>query len=425
MKQLPIVRILAVGAIFIILAISALSGGWYRYGWNSRRAITINNLNGDDVLINFQVGIQVPCYPFMQDDFDDIRFTTADGCTEIPYWIEEYTTGQEAMVWIRVPHIPAHGTTRIYLYYNNLNAVGASNGVAVFEYFDDFNDQDISDWTVICGSWTAENKYLEQMLTANHRMILSPYAFDGPPTGMVVEAKMNYMSSYPYSGNCIYFSDTWAGGTGYRFGFHGLNGNGTAIDKIYQWLDSNPTIYTGNYGYTWLKGKVTYDGDGNYTFLLKAPDGVFVLLGAFDETYSAPFVLGNYCGSHTGLDDIRVRKNAGVEPGYDIGVEEKVKKKKDTDSEIHLLLLGPVFSRQKRVQLMLPVNAIVSGDLYDCSGRKVSSIFSEKRFTKGQHVISLDDHLVGRPSGSYFVWFVAEQEDGKRKVLGKKLHYLR
>jgi hypothetical protein len=120
-----------------------------------------------------------------------------------------------------------------------------------------------------------------------------------------------------------------------------------------------------------------------------------------------------------------VRKNTEVEPGYDIGVEEKVKKKKDTDSEIHLLVLGPVFKRQKRVQLILPVNGIVSGDLYDCSGRKVSTVLSEKHFTKGQHVISLDNYLKGCASGSYFIWLVVEQEDGKRKVFGKKLHYLR
>jgi hypothetical protein len=242
---------------------------------------------------------------------------------------------------------------------------------------------------------------------------------------MVAECQLNYMSTYYAAGNCIFFADNWAGCNGYRFGFHGLNGDGTAIDKIYQWLDSNPAIYTGNYGYTWLKARVTWDGNGNYTFLLKAPDGVFVLLHAFDETYTAPFVLGNYCGSHTGLDDLRVRKYAAREPGYQIGVEEKVKKKKDTDAELRALVVGPVFRNQKRLQLVLPRNAVVTVDLYDCSGRRISRVLNGRSLSKGKQVLSLDDHLVGRTSGSYFIWIVAEQDNGTRKVCGKKLHYMR
>lgn len=424
MRQLKNFRIMAAAVLICILAISLLSGSWYRHGWSSRRPIRIDNTNGSNTLTDFQVGIEIPCYPFMQRDFDDIRFTMEDGCTQIPYWIEEYADGEEAMVWVKVPYIPAHGTARIYLYYNNQDAESGSNGIAVFEYFDNFNDRDISDWTVICGTWTAQNKYLEQMLTANHRKILSPYSFDGPPSGMVVEGKLNYMSTYYAAGNCIFFADDCSGSNGYRFGFHGLNGDGTAIDKIYQWLDSNPAIYTGNYGFTWLKAKVTYDGNGYYTFLLKAPDGVSVFLQANDVTYSAPFVLGNYCGSHTGLDDLRVRKHCEIEPGFMIGEVENARKKKAVDSELHLLVLGPVLE-DKRIQLVLPVNAFVSGDIYDCIGRKVSTIFNRKYFTKGKHVILLDKYLIGFVSGSYFLRIVAEQESGERTVVGKKLHHIR
>ena len=424
MKQLPILRVLAVVIFLLLFAISLLSGGWYRSGWCSRRPIMIDNSNSGNILWDFQVGIQIPYYAFMQENFDDIRFTTDDGVTEIPYWIEEYTAAGEATVWVRVPHISAYSTEKIYLYYHNQSAESASNGKAVFEYFDNFNDQDISDWTVICGDWTAQNKYLEQMLTANHRKILSPYSFDSPPAGIVVEAKMNYMSTYYAAGNCIFFSDNWGGGSGYRFGYHGLNGDGTAIDKIYQWLDSDPTIYTGNYGYTWLKGRVTYDGNGHYTFLLKAPGGVSVFLQADDTEYAAPFVLGNYCGSHTGIDNFRVRKYSKIEPGYDIYGEQKIRKKKIQESEIEAYVVDPGFQSQKRILLLLPRDAIVSAHMYDCLGRKVASICKKRYFTKGEHLISLDSYLAPRSSGSYFIWMMVDEEGGATKVIKEKLQYM-
>ena len=363
----------------------------------------------------------------MQDDFDDIRFTikiTIDGGEiPIPYWLEEYNLSDYTIAWVRVPFIPALDKTKIYLYYDNPNAVSESNGPAVFEFFDDFNDQDISDWTIICGSWKADNQFLEQMLTANHRKILSSYTFTG---ALITEAKMNYISSYAYSGNSIFFSDNSSGSTGYRFGYHGLNGDGTAIDKIYCWLDSDPTIYTGNYPYVWLKGKVTYDGSGNFSFLLRAPDSVQVFLNAYDVTYSYPFTLGNYSGSHTAIDDLRVRKYTYPEPTCSIGLEHRKRaRSKFSTPNPTLSAISTTLSLPVKFLLELPKDSKVTADVYDCAGRKVKSLMRNHNLMSGQHTIILGSGNQNLPPGVFFLRLTINEQNGKIYFLNEKLLFLR
>ena len=74
----------------------------------------------------------------MKPDFSDLRFTGADQMTTIPYWIESYTPSVSASVWVKVPVIPASGTTTIYVYYGNPSATDASDGTTTMEFLDYF-----------------------------------------------------------------------------------------------------------------------------------------------------------------------------------------------------------------------------------------------------------------------------------------------
>lgn len=297
---------------------------WFDPAWPYRRPVVIDNTGNSNTLYDFQVEVYIPYYPEMQDDFEDIRFTIEDGITSIPYWLEEYNPSDYAIAWVKVPVISAFDTTIIYLYYGNPDAVSESDGEAVFDFFDDFDDQNISDWTIIAGEWTADNKFLEQLLSDNHRKALSPYSFDFPS---ITEAKMNYLSSYIYAGNQIFFSKEYDGNNGYKFGYADLlNCGGTRICRIQNGgvytLITDGTIHNGNYPYVWLKAKVTYDGTGDLNFLLRAPDSVQVVLNVYDSMFGLPFILGVYCGEHIGIDDLRVRKFADPEPNTSIGEEQ-------------------------------------------------------------------------------------------------------
>ncbi|MBN2151207.1 MAG: DUF2341 domain-containing protein [Candidatus Lokiarchaeota archaeon] len=102
-------------------------------------------------------GCQVPVYldeqRFSAFDFDDcrtagqdIRFFDAGG-RSLPYWIERWdATNEEAIVWVKVLEA---GTTAITMKYGNDTALSKSNGKAVFEFFDDFDDQRVDPdlWT--------------------------------------------------------------------------------------------------------------------------------------------------------------------------------------------------------------------------------------------------------------------------------------
>jgi hypothetical protein len=82
--------------------------------------------NGGDVYLNGSA----------QDDFDDIRFTAGDGVTLLDYWVEDYTKGANATVWIKFDDIPEEGTA-LYLYYGNPAAKSDSDGYATFVIFND------------------------------------------------------------------------------------------------------------------------------------------------------------------------------------------------------------------------------------------------------------------------------------------------
>jgi len=133
-------------------------------GWSYRRAITIAEQSGS-TLTDYQVKIELNSSNFdfskANADGSDIRFTADDGETLLPYWIEKWdNVSEEAVIWVKVPSIPANGSVTIYMYYGNPSAVSESDGEAVFEFFDDFEDGDSIDtskWGQSGGTVTVEN----------------------------------------------------------------------------------------------------------------------------------------------------------------------------------------------------------------------------------------------------------------------------
>lgn len=90
----------------------------------------------------------------MQNDFDDLRFAKADMQTLIDAWLEDKTDGASADVWGEFPTTPANGVMQNYwMYYGNAGAASDWDIGATFpELFDDFEDNDVSDWTIEAGA---------------------------------------------------------------------------------------------------------------------------------------------------------------------------------------------------------------------------------------------------------------------------------
>lgn len=119
-------------------------------GWQYRKKITIEGSSAGSVT-DYQIelmlrygsgtdnGNEIFLNGHCRTDFADIRFTQDDGETLIPHWIEHRVDEEFAVVWIKIPSIPASPeTVDIYLYYGNSSADDASNPEDVADVYEGF-----------------------------------------------------------------------------------------------------------------------------------------------------------------------------------------------------------------------------------------------------------------------------------------------
>jgi gliding motility-associated-like protein len=91
--------------------------------WRYANPIVISNfLFG--LLDDFQCRIDINTQDLisngkMNPDGSDIRFTTDDCCTEIPYWIQSGINTTQTTIWVRVPQVASAGDSKIMMYYGN------------------------------------------------------------------------------------------------------------------------------------------------------------------------------------------------------------------------------------------------------------------------------------------------------------------
>lgn len=141
-------------------------------GWHYRKPILINNTLTTE-LPNYQIRIELNSSNFdftkAKSDGSDIRFSLDNGITLIPYWIEKWdNVAQEAILWVKVPNIPAAGITTIYVYYGNPDATYDINYYGLTKVMEQLpaNDEDgykiyYQEWIMpingIIGGGTAQN----------------------------------------------------------------------------------------------------------------------------------------------------------------------------------------------------------------------------------------------------------------------------
>lgn len=135
---------------------------------SKKRPITIYGSSSN--LTDYQVKVVVNYDSDMQPDFDDLRFKDNDEFTVLSYWVENYNVGENAIVWVRVPYIPASDNHIIWMFYGSPSATSESNGNATFVFFDDFNRANKADITAENtysktqgGTWSIENNMLKNV----------------------------------------------------------------------------------------------------------------------------------------------------------------------------------------------------------------------------------------------------------------------
>ncbi|ODS35435.1 hypothetical protein BEH94_01360 [Candidatus Altiarchaeales archaeon WOR_SM1_SCG] len=116
---------------------------WWDCSWDYRKEININENSGGN-LSDYQISIEVDTQTLilenkMNADCSDIRFI--DDEKEIPYWIESGCNTTETKIWVKL-NISGNSSKTIYMYYGNASASSVSNGIATFDYFNDFSTED-------------------------------------------------------------------------------------------------------------------------------------------------------------------------------------------------------------------------------------------------------------------------------------------
>lgn len=121
---------------------------WWNCNYN-RRLITLDNSDGGQELTDFPVLIRLALddREGINADGSDLVFVADDQQTILSHEIERFRNGSEAQVWVRMPSIPANGTTRIFMYYGFTDEDLGENstdvwidGFEVVLHFHDFFD---------------------------------------------------------------------------------------------------------------------------------------------------------------------------------------------------------------------------------------------------------------------------------------------
>jgi hypothetical protein len=107
-------------------------------GWNCRKSHVIQHLSGtgSGYPIRIQAhygntsnddGSDVYLHEMCKPDFGDVRFTAADGNTQLDYWMESCNSYNSAVFWVRIAEDLSSTDRTIYIYYGNAEATEASN----------------------------------------------------------------------------------------------------------------------------------------------------------------------------------------------------------------------------------------------------------------------------------------------------------
>jgi len=271
---------------------------WWSPSWLYKCPITLTN-NSGNALSDFQVLIELTPsnfhYEHCKEDGGDIRFVNATEDTELPYWIEEWNYNGTSKIWVKADSIPEGSNVCLYLYYGNPSASSESNRTAVFDFFDDFGDNDISDWST--NMWGSSNN--GDIITDNYQMRLRVYRCYN------VEA---YHDIGTYTATTLSFrfdwktkADNWMESVGWRVLEDGEEVSKTVIDG------SNPSVGRG----TTRTGSVEAIAD--------ITNGVVTLL--FQIHQSGACSNSDHGNTYFWVDNILVRKYADPEPTFELGSE--------------------------------------------------------------------------------------------------------
>jgi len=169
----------------IALLYDSAPGGyaWMYHDWLYRKKLTIDSTKIDADLTDFPVAVTLSSSNFTfaraRGNGEDIRFTDKNGIP-LNYEIEKWdSTGQSAVVWVKIPTVEEEGDTDFFLYYGNAGAPDSQNKTAVW------SNGYVGVWHLGEGDSTAADFYKDSTINANHGTLQDTDGDDIAATGKV------------------------------------------------------------------------------------------------------------------------------------------------------------------------------------------------------------------------------------------------
>ncbi len=125
--------------------------------WQYYRLIRITERTGGD-LADYTLKIVLNSSNFdfslANSDGSDIRFLDNDNTTLLNYWIQKWDReNQEAIIWVKIPQIPAGSTKTIYMLYGNPSATFDSQHYGLTKVMETLPASDGANYRIVYEEW--------------------------------------------------------------------------------------------------------------------------------------------------------------------------------------------------------------------------------------------------------------------------------
>ncbi len=222
----------------------------------------IENKNSQD-LTDFQVKLNIDTKTlidqgYMKSDCSDMRFVDPDNLYELPYWIESGCNTNSTTVWVKVDSLHSLSNKELWLVFGNPLAVSKSNGSAVFEFFDNFEEGKLVGWSFSgTKGWQVTTSYKYE----GNYSAMNQDIGDSQTACMYRSVQINYSSNISF-----YWKVSSEQNYDYlRFYIDGSQKN--AISGYVNWQKKIYTLTPGNHQIKWCytkDGSVSRGTDSGY-----------------------------------------------------------------------------------------------------------------------------------------------------------------
>jgi hypothetical protein len=352
MKRILILFIIATGLLHacgfieetLFLPQNSSPGDFFDERWSYRQPVTVDNSTNPSDLTNYGIALTIDSsnadfWNGIETDGRSVRFTDSDKRTLLDFWTERFDfTGQDAAFWVKVPSVPASSLKAVYIYYGNASATSASDGTATFIFFDDFEDDDVSDWSTLGSGGVSSEADPDPPSGSASSYSIKKISNSDPNGGyrFIGQAVDISGTGYTLEGR-IYRPDPYGGGAADRLAVESSSYNGYGFIVNHTGGSNYIAIEerTGGTGST-IASTVLFNpvenGWYDFRFILKQ-GGIFdffysdgglgeSVLNRTDASVSIFDIVAIRGGYEYFVDDIRIRPYTDPEPPVSTGAQE-------------------------------------------------------------------------------------------------------